>query len=78
MSSVVEDKSFHVPVEPAVTALRTAKKVVNWASTNEEAFSPLRDWFACLYAPAFLTSECPSPVQSICEGNLSSSNVRSV
>ena len=38
MSSVVEDKSFHVPVEPAATALRTAKKVVNWASTNEEAF----------------------------------------
>ena len=27
-----------MPVEPAATALRTAKKVVNWASTNEEAF----------------------------------------
>ena len=38
MSSVVEEQSFHIAVEPAATALRTAKNVLEWAGTNEEAF----------------------------------------
>lgn len=38
VTSILEDKSFHISVEPAATALRTAKKVVEWASVNDEAF----------------------------------------
>lgn len=38
MSSVIEDQSFHIAVEPAATALRTAKNVLEWADTNKEAF----------------------------------------
>ena len=38
VSSVVEDQSFHIAVEPAATALRTAKNVLEWADTNKEDF----------------------------------------
>ena len=38
MTCIVEDESFHIPVEPAFTALHTAKRVVQWANANEEAF----------------------------------------
>ena len=45
MSSVVEDQSFHIAVEPAATALCTAKDVLQWAGTNcnEEAFSSFEE-----------------------------------
>ena len=36
---VVEDETFHIPVEPAATALRTAKFVLDWATDHEEAMA---------------------------------------
>ena len=32
---VVSDQSFHIPVEPAATALSTAKSVLEWVSNEE-------------------------------------------
>ena len=33
---IIEDESFHIPVEPAATALRTAKTVLEWARDHND------------------------------------------
>ena len=51
VSSVVEDQSFHIAVEPAATALRTAKNVLEWAETNEEAFRSFEELVCSALSP---------------------------
>ena len=67
MSSVVEDQSFHIAVEPAATALRMVKNVLEWAETNKEAF-PSKKFCALLYVLASLTSGYRRPVRNVCGG----------
>lgn len=61
-SSIIEDRSFHIAVEPAATAIRTVKNVLEWADTNKEAFSSFK---APLYVLASGTSEYQMPVRNV-------------
>ena len=42
---IVSDPSFHIPVEPAATALSTARSVLEWVSQeeNQTIFSAFED-----------------------------------
>ena len=51
--SVIEDETFHIPVEPAATALRTAKCVLDWSSNHKEAMVSFEHRICSALRPCF-------------------------
>ena len=51
--SVIEDETFHSPVEPAATALRTAKCVLDWSSNHKEAMVSFEHRICSALRPCF-------------------------
>ena len=57
---VVEDETFHIPVEPAATALRTAKFVLHWASDHEETMGSFEHRICSALCPCFNGAQIPT------------------